>query len=139
MTDLKPCAHCGGEAELDTSRAYRALSSGNIGTAVAIYCLGCSVDISFCYEDHSGLEVEDLIHMATETWNRRAPVDEAVVERAAMAVYDLDPLFLPFGEHIDGVEIARRIAFDDAPTYRQEGARRLARSALTAAATEKQP
>lgn len=68
---LKRCAHCEGEAELDTMRAYCAVPSGRLGHAVAIYCLECGIETSVCREDHSGLDDEALVHMVTETWNRR--------------------------------------------------------------------
>ncbi|MBS0219180.1 MAG: hypothetical protein JSR91_00410 [Proteobacteria bacterium] len=54
------------------------------------------------------------------------------VERIAKAIYEEEPFFLPAGQMIDGVDLARKLTFDDAPAYRQEHARRLARAALSA-------
>ncbi len=71
MADLKPCPHCGGEAEMDTMQAFRVISDGRISHAVAVYCLSCSAGMTACYADHSGLELDDLIHMLSEQWNRR--------------------------------------------------------------------
>jgi hypothetical protein len=91
---LKPCPFCGGEAELDTRRAYRNLSTGQIGDAVAIYCLWCSADMSACRADHSGLDDEDIVHMVTEMWNRRS------TSAAVRGMRDaLTPLVKAWGEY----------------------------------------
>lgn len=71
MPALKPCAHCDGEAEMDTMQAYRKITNGDLGRAVAIYCTQCTIQVTICHADHSGLEIDELIHMAAETWNRR--------------------------------------------------------------------
>ena len=65
--DLKPCPFCGGDAELDTRQSYRNISTGNLETAIAIYCLGCGVHQSICRGDVPDVEPE----MVVELWNRR--------------------------------------------------------------------
>ena len=70
---LLPCPFCGGEAELDTSQAYRALSSGALGSRAAIYCTRCSAEVGFCYEDAPGTPREDIVNQVVDDWNRRAP------------------------------------------------------------------
>jgi hypothetical protein len=64
---------------MDTRRAYRNISTGQLGDAVAIYCLRCSADMNACRADHSGLSDEDLICMVSEMWNQRAPSEPATV------------------------------------------------------------
>ena len=70
-TTLKDCPFCGGVAEMDTRRAYRSLSSGHLGTAVSIYCCGCSADMMHCYEDNPGTDPEALWDDLRDQWNRR--------------------------------------------------------------------
>lgn len=71
--ELKPCPFCGGLAELDTSQAYRALSSGALGSRAAIYCTRCSAEVGFCYEDAPGTPREDIVNQVVDDWNRRSP------------------------------------------------------------------
>lgn len=71
--ELKPCPFCGGLAELDTSQAYRALSSGALGSRAAVYCARCGADMGFCYEDAPGTPREDIVNQVVDDWNRRAP------------------------------------------------------------------
>lgn len=71
--DLLPCPFCGGEAELDTQRGYRALSSGRLGNACAVYCTKCEADMTICLEDVPGWTVEEAAQYVTERWNTRAP------------------------------------------------------------------
>ncbi len=74
MTDeLKPCPCCRGDAEMDTQQAFRALADGRIGHACAIYCVKCSLTVSWCYADVPELSHEDVAREVTEAWNRRAP------------------------------------------------------------------
>lgn len=67
--ELKPCPFCGGAAELDTRQGYTYFSRGQYrhGTAVAVYCTECSVQISVCREDVPDIAPEAVIEM----WNRR--------------------------------------------------------------------
>ncbi len=84
---LLGCPFCGSEAEMDTRRAYRNITTGDFGDAVAIYCTGCSADICACYADYSGLAEEEIIHLVTELWNRRPSRETpAVVEAVAGAI-----------------------------------------------------
>jgi hypothetical protein len=71
--ELKPCPFCGGLAELDTSQAYRALSSGALGSRAAVYCTRCGAEVGFCYEDAPGTPREDIVNQVVDDWNRRAP------------------------------------------------------------------
>lgn len=72
MTDLKPCPFCGGEAEMDTWRQYRALVSGNLGCACAVHCLTCEADMSICLEDVTGWTIEEAASHVADRWNTRA-------------------------------------------------------------------
>lgn len=67
MIDPLPCPFCGSAAETDSQQGYRALSSGKIGTAVAVYCTACEASMSVCREDVPDIELDWLV----EQWNRR--------------------------------------------------------------------
>lgn len=70
--NLKTCPFCGGAAESDSRRQYRALDTGDIGDAVAVYCIGsCGADISVRLADVPGLSREDALAVVVEHWNRR--------------------------------------------------------------------
>lgn len=67
---LLPCPFCGGEAEIDTLRAYARLGKPHVGHHAAIYCIECSAEIAVDHEDFGGY----VDHMRTEitaAWNRR--------------------------------------------------------------------
>lgn len=64
---LRACPFCGGGAELDTQQPYRNMTTGNVRTAVAIYCTKCSASMSVCREDVPDIEPEWL----AGEWNRR--------------------------------------------------------------------
>jgi len=66
----------------------------------------------------------------------RREITKEMIERGARGIYDVDPFYLPTGQIIDGMDIAKKFPFDDAPSYRQERARELARAALTAGLAE---
>lgn len=68
---LRACPFCGGTAELDYSRHFRAMSGGNLEKAVAIYCLECSADMTLCCGDHPEYDAEQLAILLAENWNRR--------------------------------------------------------------------
>lgn len=65
--ELLPCAHCGGEAELDSRRMYYR-SEGRTGTSIAVYCVAdCNADMCVCLEDIPEATPEMVIQM----WNTR--------------------------------------------------------------------
>lgn len=70
--EVLPCPFCGGEAETDSQRSYRALHSGKLGRSVAVYCTKCSADMSFCCEDASGVDPDVLFADMVAAWNKRA-------------------------------------------------------------------
>ena len=71
MADLKDCPFCGSAAEMDMMRSYRNFSTGQMGTAVAIYCNVCPADMSACLEDMPGVPIDDIAEELTEKWNSR--------------------------------------------------------------------
>lgn len=81
IPELLPCPFCGESAEFDSQRGF-ADYKGNHRNQVAIYCVKCPVTLSFCYGDFPEHSVEELIHLAVETWNTRANLaDELRKER----------------------------------------------------------
>lgn len=74
---LLPCPFCDGEAELDTSQMYRALSDGALRHRAAVYCTRCGADMGFCYDDAPGTPREDIVNQVVDDWNRRAPSGSA--------------------------------------------------------------
>ena len=71
MTELKPCPFCGGAPELDSQQAYRALSSGKVGTRFVIYCTSCNADMGFCREDIESCNQEGAEQEIVTAWNTR--------------------------------------------------------------------
>lgn len=49
--NLKHCPFCGGTPDLDAFQDYRAVKTGEPGTAVAIYCTVCNAEMTLCRED----------------------------------------------------------------------------------------
>lgn len=102
--DLLPCPFCGGEAELDTQRGYRALSSGRLGNACAAYCTKCEADMTICLEDVPGWSLEEAAQYVTECWNARAPskgdLDERLKQLEIEAA-DLGYELVPERQHPD--------------------------------------
>lgn len=78
-TTLLPCPFCDGDAEMDTMQAYRGMSTGALGHAVAIYCTKCSVQMTHCYEDHRGTDREDLQADLAGAWNLRSDPGRAAL------------------------------------------------------------
>jgi hypothetical protein len=57
-----------------------------------------------------------------------------LTETIARALYDLEPFYMPAGQMVDGAEVCRKFAFEDAPAYRV--ARALEQAATAYAAIE---
>jgi hypothetical protein len=55
---------------------------------------------------------------------------DAMVENVARRVYDIEPFYMPIGSMQDGMQLARKFNFEDAPAYRQNRAREIAKAAL---------
>ena len=91
MTDLKPCPFCGGVAESDSRRAYRALAGGQLGNACAVYCTACEADISVCLEDVPEWSTEEALQYVTERWNTRPREAELEAEIAELRALITDP------------------------------------------------
>lgn len=72
QSELKPCAHCGGEAECDSRQAFRAMSSGKIRGRFAIYCTSCNSDMGFCYDDIESSNHDAAVDQTIIAWNARA-------------------------------------------------------------------
>ena len=92
--DLKPCPFCGGEAESDSQRGYRNISTGNPENAAAIYCTKCSADMTWCYRDTPEIERNHVMKLLIEQWNTRATASlqcEDAVERVARIMVRTDP------------------------------------------------
>lgn len=68
--ELKNCPHCDGNVELDTMQGFTPLGGGPIGHQVAISCLECPAQMSFCHDDWDG-HVDDLVIQVCEDWNKR--------------------------------------------------------------------
>ena len=87
--ELKCCPFCGGEAESDSLRGYRNISTGNPENAAAIYCTKCSADMTWCYRDTPEIERDHVMKLLIEQWNTRATASlqgEDAVERVARIV-----------------------------------------------------
>lgn len=102
--DLLPCPFCGGEAELDTQRGYRALSSGRLGNACAAYCTKCEADMTICLEDVPDWSVEEAAQYVTERWNTRTPSKgdlDGRLKRLEIEAADLGYDLVPERQHPD--------------------------------------
>lgn len=76
MTDIPkplPCPFCGGEAETDTMQAFRALSTGRLENAAAVYCHACTNQMTVCYSDVSDIPRDTVMADLIIAWNRRTP------------------------------------------------------------------
>lgn len=74
--ELKPCPFCGGSAEADYCRGYRALGDGRLGNAAAIYCTECHADMTLCYRDVPDLDHDQAMISLAEAWNKRTPTHQ---------------------------------------------------------------
>lgn len=92
--ELKPCPFCGGEAESDSARNYRNISTGTPEKAAAIYCTKCSADMTWCYRDTPEIERDQVMTLLIEQWNTRATtsLEGDAVERVALRRTVLDIL-----------------------------------------------
>ncbi|PJT14221.1 hypothetical protein CN880_21510, partial [Ochrobactrum sp. 720/2009] len=70
-SELKPCAHCDGAAELDYQQPFCAFPSGKMEKQVAIYCTECDVHMSMCYSDFPEYNHDQMAAILTEKWNTR--------------------------------------------------------------------
>lgn len=70
-SELKPCAHCGGAAELDYEQPFCAFPSGKMEKQVAIYCTECDVHMNMCYSDFPEYDHDQMAAILTEKWNTR--------------------------------------------------------------------
>ena len=86
MSELKPCPFCGGEAEADTMQGFRAMASGRLENAAAIYCRDCSAQMSFCYSDEPDIPREDVMANLVVAWNTRADLSDALLREAMDAL-----------------------------------------------------
>ena len=86
MSELKPCPFCGGEAEADTMQGFRAMASGRLENAAAIYCRDCSAQMSFCYSDEPDIPREDVMANLVVAWNTRADLSDALLREAMEAL-----------------------------------------------------
>ena len=86
--ELKPCPFCGGEAESDSARNYRNISTGTPEKAAAIYCTKCSADMTWCYRDTPEIERDQVMTLLIEQWNTRATpsLEGDAVERVARII-----------------------------------------------------
>lgn len=86
---LKGCPSCGTVPECDSRQAYRILSSGALGEALAIYCPRCEISLVVCKEDVPDMTMEALIHI----WNNQPLIDNmaALVKRLAYKVQKQNP------------------------------------------------
>nr|WP_278377010.1 Lar family restriction alleviation protein [Brucella anthropi] len=76
-SELKPCAHCKGAAELDYEQPFCAFPSGKLEKQVAIYCTACDAHMSMCYSDFPEYDHDQMAAILTVKWNTRpapAPV-----------------------------------------------------------------
>lgn len=72
--DLLPCPFCGGDAEMDTKQAFRAMN-GRMEDAIAVYCRQCVAQIDVCYSDVPDIEPSQVVEM----WNTRNVGDLAML------------------------------------------------------------
>ena len=86
--ELKCCPFCGGEAESDSQRGYRNMTTGKPEAEAAIYCTSCNADMTWCYCDTPEIERDQVMTLLIEQWNARAtPSFEGdAVERVARIV-----------------------------------------------------
>lgn len=86
---LKPCPFCGGEADLDTNQAYRALLSGTVGKAIAAHCTKCDASIQVCFRDVPDITPEAVAEM----WNTQPVLDNVtmLVRRLAYQLRRYNP------------------------------------------------
>lgn len=83
--ELLPCPFCGGEAESDSQRHYRNISTGNLEKSAAIYCTSCNADMTWCYRDTPEIEREQVMSLLIEQWNTRATLQPSGERREAIA------------------------------------------------------
>ena len=94
--ELKCCPFCGGEAESDSQRGYRNISTGNPENAAAIYCTKCNADMTWCYRDTPEVERDQVMTLLIEQWNTRASTASLDREKVARII---DPAAFSIPKH----------------------------------------
>lgn len=89
---LEPCPFCGGDAESDSQRHYRNISTGNLEKSAAIYCTKCNADMAWCYRDTPEIEREQVMLLLTEQWNTRATLSQPTADRREIVARTLRSL-----------------------------------------------
>lgn len=90
LNALAPCPFCGGPAEDDGLRPYRALGSSRLGHGYAVYCTECDADMMVCYEDHPGADREALAADLRDRWNIRTAATSQASVNAMREAYPRD-------------------------------------------------
>lgn len=99
--NLLPCPFCGEPPELDTQQSYMNQATGNLGTAVAVYCTKCPVQMSLCREDIPELSREDFVEILVEKWNVRTKATPVCV--GYVSAYEALGLREPFKDSVPWV------------------------------------
>lgn len=83
--EIKKCPFCGGDAEADLNRFFVTYDHEN-GSAVAIYCTACSVEVSLCKGDLPHMTTDELYTECLKIWNRRSSISMETAQKLADAL-----------------------------------------------------